>query len=61
MYCIQLPDEMMADLWKLKKYYGRGTIISQVKEAVYRYLQEEEEKLGRPINQFREDEKEDSR
>ena len=62
MYQIQLPDEMMSDLWKLREYYGRGTIVSQIKEAVYRYLNEEEEKLGHPVRELTEDgDSEDSR
>ena len=52
MYPIQLSKEMMERLWWLKAHYGRGPIIGQIKEAVYRYLHEEEEKLGHPIEQL---------
>ena len=48
---------MIADLWRLREYYGKGAIIDQVREAVYRYLHEEEENLGYPIKEFRDDEK----
>jgi hypothetical protein len=54
MYQIQLSDEMMADLWQLREYYGRGAIVSQVREAVDRYLHEEKEKLGYSAKEFQE-------
>lgn len=56
MYYIKLPGEMMALLWKLREHYDRGSIASQVREAVYRYLNEEEEKLGHPIQDAGEEE-----
>ena len=61
MYHIKLPKDMMADLWRLREYYGKGTIIDQVREAVYRYLHEEKEKLGYSVSEFRDDEREDGR
>ena len=62
MYHIKLPEEMMAELWKLREHCGRGSIASQVREAVYRYLHQEEEKLGCAIKDFGDEEAdEDSR
>ena len=43
MYHIRLPEEMMLTLRKLKQYYGERTIAGQVREAVSRYLYDEEE------------------
>ena len=54
MYYIILAEEWR--LWKLREHYSRGTIASQVREAVYRYLNEEEEKLGHPIKDAGEEE-----
>ncbi len=43
MYRIRLPEENMATLQRLRRYYGDRTIADQVREAVSIYLSEEEE------------------
>ena len=43
MYRIRLPEESMASLQRLGRYYGDRTIADQVREAVSIYLSEEEE------------------
>ena len=41
MYLIKLPPDLMAELWKLRELYNRGSIAQQVREAVALYLKKE--------------------
>jgi len=43
MHRIRLPEEDMATLHRIWLHYGDRTIAGQVKEAVSRYLSQEEE------------------
>lgn len=38
MYMIQLPQDLMSELWKLREYHHKGPIIRQVREAVAMYV-----------------------
>ena len=48
---------MMLTLRKLKQYHGERTIVGQVREAVSRYLSEEEEKFWDTMTRVRETER----
>lgn len=50
MYTIKLPQEIMKNLWQLREYHGRGSIIGQVREAVRTYLEQQQKLLGSPIS-----------
>lgn len=46
---MELPPEMLKDLWRLREYCGEPSIIEQVRRAVSEYLQKKEVKIGTSI------------
>lgn len=46
MYKIELPKDMLKDLYLLREYAAQGSIIGQVRKSVAAYIREFSKKTG---------------
>ena len=51
MYTFRLPVEMINDLYRLREYCDKGSILGQVRKAVEEHLREQERQIGFPLSE----------
>ena len=51
MYTFRLPTEMISNLYRLREYCKKGSILGQVRKAVEAYVREEERQIGFPLSE----------
>jgi hypothetical protein len=54
MYSPEIPDNLMHNLWILKRYCAEGPIAKQLRKAIEEYLLNQVKKLGCPIEDVEE-------
>jgi len=53
-YSPKIPDEMMHNLWILKRYVAAGPIARQLRTAIEDYLKRQVKELGHEISEIEE-------
>lgn len=54
MYKFELSQEAVKNLWRLREFYGEKSIISQVRSAVQKWIQDKEAEIGCPLSDVQE-------
>lgn len=51
MYTFRLPAEMINNLYRLREYCNKGSILGQVRKVMEKYIQEQERQIGFPLSE----------